>query len=237
MYQRLTPPLKRFLISSLNSWPIDQGGKATLPEIVKSLDQGSKAALPESSIKHPINHQLTDGDAAENKAASHRTAAKKMGDGVDMVLSGLKKPGEIDLSEFPEDVIPLLQVFLEYFPLNAPKRSSNRKPGEFGQWIGESRALLMEMREFGGSALEIIREACAECSSLTVTHPGAILNTTRSVIAKHRLAVRAKENKPKEPQWTSEQDAKWEEFLNRRDLERKQKNKEPINDNHAPLVW
>lgn len=163
--------------------PLHQGSEATSPEVVKPLHQDSEATSPKPSFNHPLNHPLINCASAKKTAEAPRTRAIKKGDGVDMLLDFMKKPGEKDLSYFPEDVVPVLEKFLALFPVDVPRMPPNRR-GAYAQWINECRLLAVACAEVGLNAIDLVY---TDCSSLTISHPGALINMVKAQVGKMRV--------------------------------------------------
>ena len=130
-----------------------------------------------------MKNQLILALLLKNPQKRPATRAIKKGDGVDMLLDFRKQPGEKDLSYFPEDVVPVLEKFLALFPVDVPRMPPNRR-GQYAQWINECRLLAVACAEVGLNALDLIY---SDCSSLTISHPGALINMVKAQVGKMRV--------------------------------------------------
>jgi len=88
----------------------------------------------ESDIDIDKNLKSPSGDAG---AKAHPNPEKK-GDALDGMLKYANR-GEIDLSDFPEDVREVIQAYCELYSQYPPRKS---KKGEFALWIADARDLL-----------------------------------------------------------------------------------------------
>lgn len=172
------------------------------------IHRSPQPGSPDQS-KHNITvskHNLEERSSSERQALLDTAQAKR-----EEALVGVRRALEkstpyldasglnvIDLADYPEDIRPILARVCQLYNLRPPRKGS-RKGGEFSLWISSGRELVDAAGEIGIPALERARRDFASYMDnhdgqppFTVSGPGSLVKTVRSVAAKMRTEAIAR---------------------------------------------
>jgi len=170
-----------------------------LPPVGGALSPQKGGARPPEPLinQEHINRQepLSAGEA--QSASPRRTDATKRGDYLDgMRAYQAKTPNDAAISEYPEDVKPIIQEFCRLWHLTPP-RKGGRNGGEYALWISDARFLAQACGEYGLEALQrVYADWEASRDRFTVGRPGALIRTTRARVGLMRAGNDNRTNEP-----------------------------------------
>jgi hypothetical protein len=123
--------------------------------------------------KNLINPSSPNGDGRANS----RPKPEKKGDLVDGALHYANR-GEVDLSDFPEDVREVIRTYCELYSQYPPRKS---KKGEFALWIADARDLL---NAGGAMTIQTMRDLKDKpykwMGEAMIGRPGALVKAVRA---------------------------------------------------------
>jgi DNA-binding Lrp family transcriptional regulator len=136
--------------------------------------------LREESIK-----ELRKGEVLKKQTSpslpERRTAAVKKGDLFDGMIAYSQPPGQVDCSDFPEDLRPLVQKMCDLWNLHPPLA----KTSDYHFWVKGARSLSDACGEFGVDAIEAAYYANLR-EPITVSNPGSLVQPCRYQAGKLR---------------------------------------------------
>jgi hypothetical protein len=155
---------------------------------VVSCDDVHKVTVSKPSIKVSVNGE----DEKQSSPLAHHSDAVRKGDMMDGVLAFSSPLQNVNsLREYPPDCLVFLETFLTLWPLDAPVKPRGKNGGEFAQWVKETRQVKLALAEFGINGLGKVHAEWNK-NQFCVSHPGAILNLTRSTV----MSLRSKKAHP-----------------------------------------
>lgn len=113
-----------------------------------------------------------------------RTAANKLGDLMDGMIR-YSANGRVDISAFPEQVQPVIQLFCDQYGILPPRK---QKGGQFALWIQDAWLLLDAGGELTLDALKSLKDKPYEwMKNAQIGRPGTLINAVRSRAGELRL--------------------------------------------------
>lgn len=174
--------------------PIDVGKESDSP-IGKESDTYTESTSTENTSE---TTKLGRESAPANGSGTHGGSIVKNPGALEAIRKFQENNprGEVDYSDYPEEVRGIIREFCKLWNHRPPARST-RKGGDFALWIGEARELADACGEFGYDALKAAHTEWEDIplnDRFMVARPGSVVKITRSVAAK----LRDKQGKSKE---------------------------------------
>ena len=110
-----------------------------------------------------------------------------------------ENPDRFQRDEWPEELWPWIDKFLEHWPVSVPDRPRSRKGGVYGDWITSLKDVRKVCGEFGLELVdEFSRNYYQSNSPFPVARPGAIVNSLSALAGVKRKQSQDGENDPDE---------------------------------------
>jgi hypothetical protein len=167
-------------------------------------------SLPLSQIPHNIPVQNPDQNPVYGVAEATPTqSAEPKPDLLDGMLKYARKPGEVDVSDYPEDVQPVIREICRLWSLVPPSKIG-KKGSPYALWIQDARYLMNACGEIGLPVLQAVFESWGTKSP--PGRPGTLITWASSAAGKLRAAKNDKNPRRWEDLSPDEQSARREAF-------------------------